>query len=85
MSDLRAAMEGLRDAEDNVARETGHPFASLGYVRACNDILRLIPEGAVLVTEETLAAALDEHIDSEEGYCGSGCAADILRHLREGT
>jgi len=88
--DLRAAVEGLRLGEDNIARHTGRGLDSIGYGRACHDVLRLIPEGAVLVTEETLAVAIGRAKESPLGDTVSRAiyhefAAAILRHLREGT
>jgi hypothetical protein len=72
--DLRAAVEAVL-AE--WASEGGRDFVLL------DELLALIPEGAVLVTEETLARAFEHEywtwIDAQR------FAAAILRHLREGT
>jgi hypothetical protein len=84
MSDLRAAMEDI--VVDAWNDET--PTAALAAVADA------IPEGAVLATEETLAAGIHAY----GGVCTSRyrvkqceaedhriMAAAILRHLREGT
>jgi len=85
MSDLRAAVEGLRPIR---------PFGHSEVYR--DDVLALIPEGAVLVTEETLAAVMKHASietwvlmgrpqgDPRVEYWNTFAAA-ILRHLREGT
>lgn len=74
MSDLRAAVEGLRE-----------PKSDTQYWDAWNNaiahVLALIPEGAVLVTEETLRTAL---WDQEPHSCDSemrNCAAAIFAKL----
>jgi len=86
MTDLRAAVEGLEQHAPCVSMDTG---ATLD--RAA--VLALIPEGAVLVTEEGLARALcvtrPPTVDQEwiadwppDNECRA-IAAAILRHLRE--
>jgi hypothetical protein len=79
MSDLRAKVLALPPYLD----EDGYERSA--YSQA--DILALIPQGAVLVTEETLADALEAHWPREMApHPGArACAPDILRHLREGT
>jgi len=80
--DLRAAVEGLPTwhtgdlPRDLVRRER---------------VLALIPEGAVLVTEETLDAAIHashfhgRQMAMTDAEADAWLAAAMLRHLREGT
>jgi len=90
--DLRAAVEASIEAADLDALDP-----AINRSEAIDAVLQHIPEGAVLVTEETLAAALHERdevvavaVDDDSLRCDHPreChekAAAILRHLREGT
>jgi hypothetical protein len=96
--DLRAVVEGLEPSGMDGALEWS-PDGYAGYEECREVVLSLIPEGAVLVTEETLAAAIDVEdwepfwiegeSDGEGGHVmtfdNHAFAAAILRHLRERT
>jgi len=87
MTDLRAAVEGLRGRFDP---DETHGAA---WEDAIDAVLALIPEGAVLVTEEGLAAALrydladviegEEPDDRLHDSWWTTRAAVILARLRE--
>lgn len=87
MADLRTAVEGL--VIDDLAPAAGI-IERRGFELAIRHVLALIPEGAVLVTEEALARAIHLHeTDWDRGAppdCGD-CeerAAAILARIREG-
>jgi len=94
MSGLRAKVEALPDHLCEHCAEYGCG------VQSCEELKALIPEGAVLVTEETLAAALRRHLhdDGERltrpltrrpehltALLWDDCAAAILAKLREAS
>jgi len=108
--DLRAAAVQLRAAAvkagAHIVVTTDYPDGVKAFGILCDAIdvmdraLEDIPEGAVLVTEETLAAAINDITMPDpseisrvwtvgwgrEWYgAPSDLAAAILRHLREGT
>jgi hypothetical protein len=93
MTDLRAAVEGLRKGGIWTRRD----YRSVRS-EAIDDVLRLIPEGAVLVTEDGLRDALHILHEAVTDHSGweyhegtkpdgwRGCealAAAILAHLRD--
>jgi hypothetical protein len=86
--DLRAARKTL---ETYIIRAGDVPLGPT-WQEAMGALDGLIPEGAVMVTEETLAAALIQtgmYVDAGDPLVGLDSprvyAAAILRHLREGT
>ena len=81
--DLRAAVEGLADADDIDPGYPASPDYYAGYATGVRVAASHIPEGAVLVTEEQIRDALMSW-RGHKSYAQEDAAA-ILRHLREGT
>jgi hypothetical protein len=87
-ADLRVAVEGLHPACHSRSGLNCEADAfGWCYLISRADVLALIPEGAVLVTEQGLARAMDGEniylIPGTEYVDLPRFAAAILRHLRE--